>query len=231
LTFSYFRILLCCVLQAVFDTAHSETLLDLSHYHFNSVYVPWQSKGKRRTMTMQDINGLSLHHISVSCSDTRLVRRQATDFTNSTFQAPRLIATAMDKGPADTLSHQIPQADTQVGGGPTDQSELSSEAQSRGTRRPQERWLSASQRRYASPEARSVCDGWCKYSEVAHPNVVCTVHYLASRDLMFLESSSDLQSAWEGPNGTLTTVLCNYLSWCILWMAAIPRSDMPIRDP
>jgi hypothetical protein len=95
------RILLCCVLQAVLDTCHSRTLLDLPHFHCNSVYVPWQSNGKRRTMTVQNINGLSLHHISVSCSDTRLVRRQATDFTNSISQVPLSIETAMDNQPVE----------------------------------------------------------------------------------------------------------------------------------
>jgi hypothetical protein len=52
-----FRILRCCVLQAILDTCHSGTMLDLPHYHCNTVYVPWQSKGERRTMTMQNING------------------------------------------------------------------------------------------------------------------------------------------------------------------------------
>jgi hypothetical protein len=50
------------VLQAVLDTCHSGTLLDLPHFHCNSVYVPWQSKGERRTMTIQNSNGWSPHH-------------------------------------------------------------------------------------------------------------------------------------------------------------------------
>jgi hypothetical protein len=54
-----FCILICRVrlLQAIIDTCHSGTMLDLPHYHCNDVYVPWQSKGERRTMTMQNING------------------------------------------------------------------------------------------------------------------------------------------------------------------------------
>jgi hypothetical protein len=46
-----------CTLLAILDTCHSGTLLDLPHYHCNGIYVPWQSKGERRTMTMQNING------------------------------------------------------------------------------------------------------------------------------------------------------------------------------
>jgi hypothetical protein len=52
-----FRILLYCALQAILDTCHSESMLDLPHYHCNSVYVPWLSIGGRRTMTMQNIEG------------------------------------------------------------------------------------------------------------------------------------------------------------------------------
>ncbi|KAK7447388.1 hypothetical protein VKT23_014098 [Stygiomarasmius scandens] len=36
-------------LVAVFDSCHSATLLDLEHYRCNRVYVPWISKGKRRS--------------------------------------------------------------------------------------------------------------------------------------------------------------------------------------
>ncbi|KAF8489073.1 caspase domain-containing protein [Russula emetica] len=50
-----------CTLLAILDTCHSGTMLDLPHYHCNSIYVPWQSKGERRTMTMQNINGDGLH--------------------------------------------------------------------------------------------------------------------------------------------------------------------------
>ncbi len=47
------------ILQAVFDTPNLGTMLDLPHYHCNSVYVPWQSKGNRRTLTMLNNNGSS----------------------------------------------------------------------------------------------------------------------------------------------------------------------------
>jgi hypothetical protein len=45
--------------QAIFDTCHSGTMLDLPHYHCNDVYVPWISKGNRRTKTMQNKIGKS----------------------------------------------------------------------------------------------------------------------------------------------------------------------------
>ncbi|TFY75721.1 hypothetical protein EWM64_g8291 [Hericium alpestre] len=39
--------------QAIFDSCHSGTLLDLPHHHCNQIYVPWLSTGRRRTRTMQ----------------------------------------------------------------------------------------------------------------------------------------------------------------------------------
>jgi hypothetical protein len=141
-------------------------------------------------MTMQNINGVSPHSISVSSSDSRSVRRQATDFTNSISQVPLSIASITENIPAEPPSPQILQAGTQVDGSLTDQLKLSSEAQPRARGRQRERPLFSSHPRYASPEPRYVCNGWCKYNEIPHPNVVCIVHtLLASRDLIFLDSS------------------------------------------
>ena len=40
------------------DTCDSGThQLDLSHYHCNSMYVPWRSNGKRRTQSWQNVTG------------------------------------------------------------------------------------------------------------------------------------------------------------------------------
>ncbi|KAF8206944.1 hypothetical protein K438DRAFT_1815410 [Mycena galopus ATCC 62051] len=36
-------------LVAVFDSCHSASLLDLAHFRCNRVYVPWRSKGRRRS--------------------------------------------------------------------------------------------------------------------------------------------------------------------------------------
>ncbi|VDC07929.1 unnamed protein product [Peniophora sp. CBMAI 1063] len=40
-------------LFALFDTCHSGTMLDLPHHNCNAIYVPWLSKGKRRTGTLR----------------------------------------------------------------------------------------------------------------------------------------------------------------------------------
>ena len=50
--------------------------------------------------------------------------------------------------------------------------------------------LFASQMRYASPEARFVCDGWCKFSDVEHPNIVSIGSPLQERSDFILVGSS-----------------------------------------
>ncbi|KAN0136282.1 Caspase domain containing protein [Lactarius tabidus] len=176
-----------CSLIAVLDTCHSGTLLDLPHYHCNNVYVPWQSKGTRRTLTMQNNN----------------VRRQATYFANSTSpsQPLPLIAGVMDlQEPGDRSARPPIRVDDGTGEGRSaNPRELSPAGRSRGTRRPQERSFFLSQTRSASPESIFACSGWCDLDDNPYPTVLS------------LSACSDLQRAWEGPNGSLTTVVCNYL--------------------
>jgi len=49
-----------------------------------------------------------------------------------------------------------------------------------------------------SPISR-ICDGWCDYDAIPHANVVS------------ISACSDPQRAWEGPCGSLTTLLCKFL--------------------
>jgi len=176
-----------CSLIAILDTCHSGTLLDLPHYHCNNVWVPWQSKGTRRTLTMQNNN----------------VRRQATYFTNSTSPGQPLpsIVGIMDlQEPSDRSARPPLRADDGTSEGRSvEQRESSPVPQSRGTRRPQERSQFLSQPRSASPESIFACNGWCDLDDNPYPTVIS------------LSACSDLQRAWEGPNGSLTTVVCNYL--------------------
>ncbi|KAI0261895.1 caspase domain-containing protein [Gloeopeniophorella convolvens] len=59
-----------CSLLAILDTCHSGTMLDLPHHHCNNVYVPWQSKGERRTQTMlnKNVRG-GAYGVVVGCND------------------------------------------------------------------------------------------------------------------------------------------------------------------
>jgi hypothetical protein len=173
------------------------------------------------------------------------VRRQATDFTHpATVLPPPTFETAIDTIEEQSPTVELIQINTQLGEArPADQSEMSplsplspgSPGSPRGrprTRREaRDQMLFGSQTRFASPEARFVCDGWCKYSDEPHPNVVSIEHLLfgdsrfhVCRQLS-LSACSDLQRAWEGPKGSLTTVLCNYLSKRISYNIPISRSD------
>lgn len=49
-----------CILVDIFDCCHSGTLLDLPHYHCNNVWVPWISKGERRTKSRMNYLGQSI---------------------------------------------------------------------------------------------------------------------------------------------------------------------------
>jgi hypothetical protein len=55
---------------------------------------------------------------------------------------------------------------------------MSPRGRPRARREAREQMLFGSQTRFASPEARFVCDGWCKYSDEPHANVVSIEHLL-----------------------------------------------------
>jgi hypothetical protein len=136
------------------------------------------------------------------------VRSQATYFANSTSPDQPLpsIATIMDlQEPSDRSARpplRVDDGANEVRS--VDQRESSPAGQSRETRRPQERLLLLpSQPRSASPESIFACSGWCELDDNPYPTVLS------------LSACSDLQRAWEGPNGSLTTIVCNYLSLCI----------------
>ncbi|KAL0953665.1 hypothetical protein HGRIS_004864 [Hohenbuehelia grisea] len=61
-------------LVAVFDSCHSATLLDLEHIRCNRVYVPWISKGRRKSDTIYDY----------------IVRRNAMVVKRAIYQADRV---------------------------------------------------------------------------------------------------------------------------------------------
>jgi len=161
--------------QAILDTCHSGTLLDLPHYHCNNVYVPWQSKGQRRSMSLQNANGSSLRHLPLSYADIRVVRHQATDFANSTFMPQSIESQFEGRWFPDEPSNELPQIITQVGGRRSvDQSGFSPSRMSWESRRGRglERTSFGSQPRFESPEATFVCDGWCEYSDGQSANIV-----------------------------------------------------------
>jgi len=162
-------------------------MLDLPHHQCNSVYVPWQSKGKRRTMTFQNKIGTSPNHTHRSYTDIRLVRGQAVDFVNATFQAPSSLAYTTEGQRPSEQSEPL-RVDIHLDeAGRARQGEWSSSSGEKSLRTPralqlEEPVLFQSPIRCASPEPFFVCDGWCQYSEVPHPNVVSIGHLIESNE-------------------------------------------------
>jgi hypothetical protein len=120
------------------------------------------------------------------------VRRQATDSYPRNVSPPPTFETAADTIDEQSPTVELPQIDTQLGeASPADQREMSPRGRPRARREAREQMLFGSQTRFASPEARFVCDGWCKYSEEPHSNVVSIEHLFCwgTVGLMFVASS------------------------------------------
>jgi len=180
-------------LLAVFDTCHSGTMLDLPHHHCNSVYVPWLSKGVRATLTLQNNN---VRHYAMGHM-MGLSGLQGSAYPLPSIAGVIAYTDSNNRSPTDPLPSPCPRLkiNTQVRES-TDQSNR--------------RWRSVgdsgayradvlSPTRYDSPVSNIKCDGWCKRD------------IFARRVALSLSACSDPQRAWEGPRGSLTTVLCNYL--------------------
>jgi len=176
-----------CTLLAILDTCHSGTMLDLPHYHCNNVYVPWLSKGQRRTK--------SLH--------LRTARNYALDFVgfpDVASRRPSTIASLMSRltdSPPGSLRINTEVSNIMAG----THREMTPEAgphEARGQRgHGGVSFLSPT--RYAESPISSVrCTGWCGYSIYPHATVLS------------LSACGDPERAWEGPRGSLTVVLCEF---------------------
>jgi len=173
-----------CSLFAILDTCHSGTMLDLPHYHCNNIYVPWLSKGNRRTKTMQNktVRGHAFGLISRPGSES---------------EPPSSIASLIGSQHklSDTRPGSILRVNTDVSGALlANHRGVSAEAGARDGVS-----VLSPTRRYESPISRVRCDGWCGYEFIPRATVVS------------LSACADLQRAWEGPRGSLTVVLCEFL--------------------
>jgi len=163
-------------LLAIFDTCHSGTMLDLPHHHCNDVYVPWVSKGNRRTKTMhnKNVRDHGLDFVGLPGSASRQLTPPAGVMSSNHWLS--------DSHPGSPL-----RINTEVGG-------VLSANQRGGTS-----VLSPTRYVSSSPISSFICDGWCGYDLIPRATVVS------------LSACSDLQLAWEGPRGSLTGVLCEFL--------------------
>jgi hypothetical protein len=170
-------------------------MLDLPHYYCNNVYVPWISKGDRRTKTLQNkiVRGQALDFVSLPSSASR----QPTSITGVMSQCQR----------CNTRSGSLLWINAEVTGVlSVNQREMPVEAGPHGT-------SVLSQPRSESPVS-GMCNGCCEYDPVPRATVVS------------LSACADLQRAWEGPRGSLTAVLCEFLSQQNLNLFVILETDM-----
>ncbi|KAF4583623.1 Ca(2+)-dependent cysteine protease [Pleurotus pulmonarius] len=81
-------------LIAVFDSCHSESLLDLYHSHCNRVWVPWISKGKRRSQSL-----MSKQVKRLAMDDTRAVVASRRVWQNQRISSGQVLSrrTSIDK--------------------------------------------------------------------------------------------------------------------------------------
>ncbi|KAH8994265.1 hypothetical protein EDB92DRAFT_1815192 [Lactarius akahatsu] len=183
-----------CFLLAVFDACHTGTMLDLPHSHCNNIYVPWLSKGERHTLTMPYEGGTSLFHIPFPDPQLDLSHRNSLPSIANVMAIDNNIRSYTD--PQSSLGARL-RIDTQVRG--TDEWQLYTGSDSEAYQTHSPAPLPVPPTLCESPVSMFECDGWCDYD----PFVPKTV--------LSLSASSDPQRAWEGPRGSLTTVLCKYL--------------------
>ncbi|KAI0261894.1 caspase domain-containing protein [Gloeopeniophorella convolvens] len=183
-----------CSLFALLDTCHSGTLLDLPHYHCNSIYVPWRSKGRRRTKSWQNVT----------------VRRNAgmvQDFflpTNSVTREPQSITSVLAHHIAPSVNERPrPSAFAMFVSIPLSiDARVAPAPQELGASHLREHTLPASPRICASPESRFPCNGWCLNA--------CT-EIVESPTVVSLAACSDYQRTWEARDRSLTTEVCSFL--------------------
>ncbi|KAI0290174.1 caspase domain-containing protein [Russula brevipes] len=174
-------------LFALLDTCHSGTLLDLPHYHCNSIYVPWHSKGKRRTNSWQNVTvrrnaafiqdpllpdpaprpSPVISSILAQSSSTEQKRSVLPIFVSIPLSIDRRVAPAPVEISAPYLrNHEMP----------------------------------SSPRFCMSPLSRLQCNGWCVPGP--NPNIPTVIS---------LAACSDNQRTWEAYDGSLTKIVCSFL--------------------
>lgn len=139
-------------LVAVFDSCHSASLLDLDHFRCNRVYVPWISKGRRRSDSLWNRN----------------VRRQAMVLSRSVYQTKRVSKKVVKS--KKTSIGRIADANVDVHIKATRRLSIKS------TFSKDDRWLDDTELspipRCDSPIALWPCEGFCQPSDTEFPFVI-----------------------------------------------------------
>lgn len=173
-------------LFALLDTCHSGTLLDLPHYYCNTVFVPWHSKGKRRTNSLQNV----------------IVRRNAAYIQNPLPEpAPRsspILSSILAQSKSTERMDPVLPIFVNIPLG-TDRRDAPT-PKGRSARHLRDYNSTCSPQFCTSPVSRLPCNGWC----MPDPNVKAPT-------VVSLAACSDDQRSWEAYESSLTRVVCNFL--------------------
>ncbi|TFK39197.1 caspase domain-containing protein [Crucibulum laeve] len=170
-------------LCAVFDSCHSASLLDLDHFRCNRVFVPWISKGQRRTKTKW------LQTSRKPAADVSLsVRRvyQTKRFSPVSVSWRQTSIDQMLNSPSDyrrmSISSRSKKKSLSVITN-VDDCGLSNA-------------MSFSPTRQCDSPVAMFCTGWCDHSPVG---------FGGQADVIALSASKDDQQSWEDINGDSMT--------------------------
>lgn len=196
-------------LTAVFDSCHSASLLDLEHWRCNRVYVPWITKGKRRSNPKWNISrrkGAMVprfgprNFISPSCeSDRRSRSGSSTPEKTTPFLSRRIFKTSNPEQSLVRPSRDeivVSSASTlavEASGENRDRQQLTIRRRSLARN---ERWFGNPRqpiRRCMSPEALWPCTGYCPRSRNQQDPRANVISFGACKES---------QKAWEDPDGS-----------------------------
>lgn len=194
-------------LVAVFDSCHSDSLLDLPHHRCNRVYVPWLSKGKRRTAFLRNsVVRSNAMNVNISCgtvrkvyqtkrtSPTTVVSRKTSMFVASASKNEKTIPIKArslsikshfkksndENSPIDILRCESPVAMLSNGYHKCE-SPIS--------------FFFGEIAQCESPVPQFPCDGWCRHTSAGEKKA----------DVISLGSCKDSEVAWEDASGVSMT--------------------------
>ncbi|KAF8069274.1 caspase domain-containing protein [Lyophyllum atratum] len=179
-------------LVAIFDSCHSASLLDLDHFRCNRPYVPWMSKGKRKSDSQWNAN---------SAAPTCLVSRHV-------YQSKRVSSSSIKS--RRTSIDQILIASP-------DYKKLSIRTQSLSYKSELEKWYdtpSSPIRRTTSPDSMWPCTGYCPPESPNEANVIalaaCKDDQLSWEDTDGASMTKALVDILKSdPHPTLTNLMTN----------------------
>ncbi|KAI0047625.1 hypothetical protein FA95DRAFT_1605948 [Auriscalpium vulgare] len=143
-------------LTAFFDSCHSGTMLDLPHQECNDIYTPWESKGNRKTNTIQN----------------KIYRRLAQLAANDMPQLPSF--TAVIQAAAREAAHVAANRAMKE----LRALSLDTDVPRRGRRDS----IMSSIPRSESPLSMFLCNGWCKRDTVAAADAATVVSVSSCAD-------------------------------------------------